>query len=144
MPLSQFFLQLSGDGEDESDLDKRTIRGYRVKRDGEDDPNGPLGKIHFDPSEKSATKGTKGPRPKTKPRKPIPKPKSKPDEGEEEEEFEEAFAGPIRMGASQTTIGAMGSGNVAVAARPIGRPLRRLTPKARKRWVEGLAKLMGT
>lgn len=205
LPLSQFFLAISGEGEEgEGDGEKRNIRGYRVKRDGEGekgDKNAPIGKVHFDGGERARTRAAKSARPKGKPRKPLG--------GDEEEEFEESrggtahftgtaskpqkckfcdsaatksliwadgrayipccdehedkarskieddnddsvtyvrkidetFAGPVKVGATHATIGATGSGNVATAPRPIGRPIRRMDPKTRKRWVENLTKL---
>ena len=188
MPLSKFFLQLSGETGDGAEKDKRDIRGYRIKRDGEgedtSDKNRPLGKINFGGTEAARTRAGKAARPKAKPRKPLPT------RGEDEEEdFEESRA-PFTGSASKpqkchfcdakatkSMIWAEGrayipccdkhekearskieddnddevtyvrkidetfSGNIATVPRPIGRPIRKMGPKARKRWVESLTKL---
>lgn len=114
VPLSVFFLQLTGEDGEEDERPK--VKGFRVKADGEDDKNKPLGPIHFDNAEKGVTRGAKGPRPKARPKKPI---------GNDVEE-------------GMTT-----TANVPTPAKPIGRPIRRLEPKRKKQWMEGLTRLMG-
>ncbi len=121
VPLSVFFLQLTGEEEDNGEGEgPPKVRGFRVKRDGEDEKK-TIGKINFDSDEKSQTTAMKGPRPKARPKKPLSIKKN--DGGD--------------VGESMTT-----TANVATLPRPIGSPIRRLDPKRKKRWMEGLSKLM--
>ncbi len=116
VPLSVFFLQLAGQEEEDDAEGNPKVKAFRVKRDGEDKEK-KLGPINFDSDEKSQTRAMKGPRPKARPKNPLPKKSG--DFGE-----------------------AMTTANVATVPRPIGQPLRRLDPKRKKRWMEGLSKLM--
>lgn len=66
VPLSVFFLQLSGEEEEEGD--GKQVKGYAEKGVKNDEK---LGTMHFGGTEKSQTRATKGPRPKAKKRKPL-------------------------------------------------------------------------
>ena len=124
VPLSVFFLQLDGDdpdseeGEEAKPTDPKRVLGYREKEadKGQEKVRQKLGPIHFDSAEKGQIVATKGPRPK--PKKPIPR-----------QEWRVAMA--------EDTMAA----NIATLPRPIGRPVRQLDPKERRRWMERMSKL---
>jgi hypothetical protein len=123
VPLSVFFLQIAdqeGEETDSNDGSPRTVTGY-IRKGQKKKDNRPLGNINFSDDTKAQTRALKSPI--------KPKPAT-----------ESAPGAPVKAGATHATIGATGSGNIPAVVRPIGKPIRRMSDKDRKGWMDRLAK----
>ncbi len=172
VPLSVFFLQMDGEDAEDGEPGAKSVTGYVEKGKKPDVPKKPIGKVSFDKDTANQTRAMKGPRPKAKERKEESKlrPTERPqkcsfctegatksllwaegrayipvcDKHEQKargiivDKNDDEVAAVHKIKNEDTT-----SANVAAYPVPIGKPLRRMGEKGRKRWMDRLAQHMG-